>query len=112
MSTLNSLFCGGSSSLILLDSTVFGCSILPATNIGWFFTDFYNYGGYNGGNGYGPGAEFYDDYYNYPDYYDYSTSHGGRGRGNDGRVRKSNNGNSQIHQQQNQIPKAKGQPSS
>ncbi|XP_018495516.2 heterogeneous nuclear ribonucleoprotein Q [Galendromus occidentalis] len=74
--------------------------------------DFYNYGGYNGGNGYGPGAEFYDDYYNYPDYYDYSTSHGGRGRGNDGRVRKSNNGNSQIHQQQNQISKAKGQPSS
>lgn len=59
------------------------------------YGDYYGYG-YAGGNGYGgPGAEFYDDYYNYPDYYDYSSTHGrGGGRGGDGRARKGGNNSS------------------
>jgi len=81
----------------------------PPMPPGPYGADYYGYG-YSGGNGYGPGAEFYEDYYNYPDYYDYSTSHGGRGGGRptvDGRVRRPNGS-----AQQTQIAKGKGQAAS
>lgn len=78
------------------------------------YTDYYGYG-FAGGNGYGgPGPEFYEDYYNYPDYYDYSTSHS-RGRTNDGqggRVRKTNTSGGGSNQNSNSKSANKSQAAS